>query len=262
MRRPLLLFLPFAALMAAAGVVGATDGRRPLVVIDAGHGGRDNGAQPAGVPVPEKTITLAVADALRDRLLRGGRVRVAMTREDDRYVGLEERVRIARRLGASLFVAMHADSAPNPEARGATIYTLSEVASDREAARLAARENGGRQVESAPGQSADANVRAILADLAFRGTMEDSANFARLLRREAGGAGVPFRETSHRFAAFVVLKGADVPAVLLEAGYLTNKDDAAFLLSPEGRGRIAEGAARAIETHAARQRFAGSGPGR
>lgn len=260
MRRSAFWLLPLAALLAAAGPVAdvrrAPGGDRPLVVIDAGHGGRDAGAQPPGVPVPEKAITLAIADALRDRLVSRGRVRVFMTREDDRYLGLEQRVRLARDLEASLFVAVHADSAPNPLARGATIYTLSEVASDVGAARLAARENAGADADRAAPPSTRADVRAILADLTYRETMTTSADFAGLLRREAGGAGVPFRDVFHRFAAFVVLKAADTPAVLLETGYLTNIDDAAFLLSPEGQARIANGAARAIETFAARRRLA------
>lgn len=264
MRRSALFLLPLASALAAAGPAGdvrrASVPDRPLVVIDAGHGGRDAGAHPPGVPVPEKAITLLIADALRDQLVSRGRVRVAMTREDDRYLGLEQRVRLARDLGANLFVAVHADSAPNPLARGATIYTLSEVASDAEAARLAARENAGRRADRAAPPSSRADVRAILADLTYRETMNTSAEFAGLLRREAGGAGVPFRDVYHRFAAFVVLKAADTPAVLLETGYLTNTDDAAFLLSPEGQARIANGAARAIETHVARQRLARRAP--
>jgi len=260
MRLSALLLLPLASALIAAGPAGdvrrAGANSRPLVVIDAGHGGRDRGAQPPGVPLPEKDITLLTADALRERLLAGGRARVAMTREDDRYVGLAERVRIARGLGADLFVSIHADSAPNPLASGATIYTLSEVASDVAAARFAAQENAEVGAPGGVNVGGNSTVRAILADLTLRETVGTSADFAALLRREAGGAGVPFRDTFHRFAAFVVLKAAETPAVLLETGYLTNARDAAFLLSPEGRARIANGAARAIETHLARRRSA------
>lgn len=177
-------------------------------------------------------------------------------------MGLTERVRVARALGADLFVSVHADSAPNPLARGATIYTLSEVASDAEAARFAAQENAEVGGANARLPRADGPVRAILADLTLRETVETSGDFARLLRREAGNAGVPFRDVFHRFAAFVVLKAADTPAVLMETGYLTNAEDAAFLLSPEGRTRIADGAARAIETYAARRRFGRETPAR
>lgn len=249
----ILLLAAAAGAFAAAPALRTGSPERPLVVIDAGHGGRDPGAQPPGVPVPEKALTLAIADALRDRLVQRGRVRVLMTREDDRTLGLTRRVRAAREQDASLFIAIHADSAPNPLARGATIYTLSEVASDAEAARFAARENRDVARGSDPLPSSRADVRAILADLTLRETMATSADFARLLQREAAGRGVPFRQTYHRFADFTVLRAADTPAVLFETGYLTNVEDLAFLLSDAGRARIVEGAARAIEIYAARR---------
>src|SRR5579884_3555435 len=114
---------------------------RPIVVIDAGHGGRDPGATSVSGQVHEKDLTLILAQALRDELVKRGRVRVAMTRDDDRYLTLDDRAAVARRLDAAMFVSIHIDSAPNPLARGASVYSLSDVASDAEAARLAAREN-------------------------------------------------------------------------------------------------------------------------
>lgn len=234
-------------------IAEARGGGRPLVVIDAGHGGKDPGAVSPFTGVLEKDINLAVARAIRDALIRSGRVRVAMTRDDDRFIPLPGRVAVARRLGAGLFVAVHSDSAPNPEARGATIYTLSEVASDAEAARLAAAENRRDGVAGVDLGASDPSVRAILADLTQRETMAVSADFARLLQREAAARGVPFRQKYHRFANFVVLKAADTAAVLLESGYLTNPDDTQFLSSPDGRERLAAGMARAIETHFARR---------
>ena len=118
---------------------------RPIVVIDAGHGGRDPGATSVSGQVHEKDLTLALAQALRDELVERGRVRVAMTREDDRYLTLDDRAAVARRLDAAMFVSIHIDSAANPLARGASVYSLSDVASDAEAARMAAgREFGGR----------------------------------------------------------------------------------------------------------------------
>lgn len=240
-----------------ASVIEARGANRPLVVIDAGHGGKDPGAISPITGVAEKHVSLAVARALRDALVRSGRVRVAMTREDDRFIPLPDRVAVARRLRADLFVAVHGDSAPNPLASGATIYTLSEVASDAQAARLAAAENRRDGVSDVDLGVSDPSVRAILADLTQRETMAVSADFAQLLRREAGGRGVAFREQYHRFANFVVLKASDTAAVLLESGYLTNEADMRFLSDPQGRARLGEGVARAIETHFAKTRALG-----
>src|SRR6185503_12692823 len=142
-------------------VYGAPEARgRPIVVIDPGHGGRDPGATSVSGQVSEKDLTLALARELRDDLVKRGRVRVALTRDGDRYLTLDERAAVARRLDASLFVSLHMDSAPNPLARGATIYSLSDVASDAEAARLAASENGGAETGAPSG-----SVQAMLSDL-------------------------------------------------------------------------------------------------
>lgn len=224
----------------------------PLVVIDPGHGGRDPGASSPYSEMPEKDVTLALARAIRDALARTARVRVALTRDDDSYLVLEERYEIARRLEADLFISIHADAAPaNDQAHGATIYTLSEVASDREAALLARRENAAGLIPGAR-LSPDPNVNLILIDLAQRESMDRSAEFARLLYREAGTS-FPFRPNWHRFAAFVVLKAPDIPSILFESGYLTNERDAAYLQSEEGRRQIADGMRRAIEAHFARR---------
>ena len=136
---------------------------RPIVVIDAGHGGRDPGATSVSGEVHEKDLTLALAEALRDELVKRGRVRVAMTREDDRYLTLDDRAAVARRLDASMFVSIHIDSAANPLARGASVYSLSDVASDAEAARLATAED---DLSDAAATSGGAD--GILADLAMR----------------------------------------------------------------------------------------------
>jgi N-acetylmuramoyl-L-alanine amidase len=224
----------------------------PLVVIDAGHGGQDPGAQSPFIDRPEKDITLAIALAIRDALAASGRVRVALTREDDRFLVLEDRYRIARRLDADLFISIHADAAPsNDQARGATIYTLSEVASDREAAMLAQGQNASNQIAGAR-FSPNPQVNLILIDLAQRESMNVSADFARLLYREAAPV-FPFRPDWHRFAAFIVLKAPDIPSILFESGYLTNETDTAYINSPEGRREIAEGMRRAIEAHFARR---------
>ena len=220
----------------------------PLVVIDPGHGGQDPGAPSPYGNVREKDITLALARSIRDDLARFGRVRVALTRDSDTYLPLEQRYEVARRLGADLFISIHADAAPlNDQARGATIYTLSEVASDREAALLAARENDADLIGGAR-LSPDPGVNLILIDLAQRESMDRSAEFARLLYREAAPV-FPFRPDWHRFAAFVVLKAPDIPSILFESGYLTNAVDAAYVQSPQGRAQIATGIRQAIEAH-------------
>lgn len=222
---------------------------RPLVVIDPGHGGRDPGAPGASGRHLEKDVTLLIARELRDRLARSGRVRIALTRDGDATLTLEDRAAIARRLGAALFLSIHADSAPNAFARGATAYSLSEVASDADAALRAAQESG----EEAVASMSDGSVRALLADVAARDSMAAGADFALRILREAEGR-VLLRPEAHRFAAFRVLRRAEAPAVLFEAGYMSNAADEAMLLDPEQRRRIVEALARAIEAEAAIRR--------
>ena len=231
----------------------------PLVVIDPGHGGRDPGASSPFTNLAEKNLTLAIARELRDRLAENGRVRVALTRDGDEYIHLDDRYAVARRLNADLFISIHADAAPNDGARGATIYTLSEVASDHQAALLASRQNESDRVAGAR-LSGDANVNMILIDLAQRESMDVSADFARILYREANPI-FPFRPNWHRFAAFIVLKAPDIPSVLFESGYLTNAADSRFIASENGRAAIASGLQRAIEAHFVSQRLASNSGG-
>ncbi|MBA3666778.1 MAG: N-acetylmuramoyl-L-alanine amidase [Sphingomonas sp.] len=215
---------------------------RPIVLIDPGHGGRDPGAPGILGLITEKALTLVMAKEIADLLEQRGRVRVALTREDDRYLTLEQRAGIARRLHAGLFVSIHMDSAPNPLAQGATVYSLSDVASSEEAARFAAAENA----DGALSSEANGSVRALLADVALREQMEASAGLAeRMLRRAQGG--VTLRPRPHQFAAFHVLRRAETPAVLIEAGYISNVDDGAKLATPEGRAPLVRALAQAIE---------------
>ncbi len=224
---------------------------RPLVVIDAGHGGHDPGAIAAD-GTREKDLTLALARDIRASLLAGGRVRVALTRDNDKFLVLGERAQIARALKADLFISVHADSAPGTTtASGATIYTLSEVASSRTAAQLAARENRADVINGVDLGSESNDVSSILIDLAQRETMNASARFADLVKREAQG--VPFKRDYHQMAGFAVLKSPDTPAILLEAGYISTPADVARLKSPEGRRAIAESLRRAIDIQFARQ---------
>lgn len=232
-------------------VHGAKGRNRPLVVIDAGHGGYDPGSISADGH-REKDVSLAMARAIRDELVASGRVRVALTRNDDRFLILGERREIARRLKADLFISVHADSAPSSHARGASVYTLSEVASDKVAAQLAAKENKADILNGVDLGGENNDVSSILIDLAQRETMDVSSSFAALLQREMGPL-IGFRSTFHQFAGFIVLKAPDVPSVLLETGYMSNSDDLGMLFSPEYQRRIAVGVRRAVEAHFARR---------
>lgn len=227
-------------------IYGAPEARgRPIVVIDPGHGGRDPGATSVSGQVVEKDLTLALARELRDDLVKRGRVRVAMTRDEDRYLSLDDRAAVARRLNAAMFVSLHMDSAPNPLARGATIYSVSDVASDEEAARLAASENRG-----AGADKSDGSVESMLSDLAMQAQMSVSADLAaRLVDKSAGR--FELRPRPHQFASFWVLRRAEAPAVLFEAGYISNADDEVLLRSPDQRAKIALALAQAIETEVA-----------
>lgn len=228
------------------------DAGRPLVVIDAGHGGFDPGAISPTSGIKEKDVTLRIAKAIRDELLKSGRVRVALTRDDDRFLVLQERYGVARKLKADLFISIHCDSVGSGDASGASVYTLSEVASDKEAARLAARENKADVIAGVDLGSENADVSSILIDLTQRETMNASAAFARLLGREAEPM-IPLRPGFHKFASLMVLKAPDMPSVLFETGYISNPKDAAFLDSPEGRTRIAQSVERAVEVNFARK---------
>jgi N-acetylmuramoyl-L-alanine amidase len=242
---PLAPPIPAPPLPGVTGPAGA-----PLVVIDAGHGGHDFGAKSESGEL-EKDLTLAMALAIRDGLARGGRVRVALTRGEDRFLALKERSDMARRLGAALFLSVHADSAGEDDAaHGATLYTLSDEASDAQAAALAARENKADIVKGVNLSGRPDAVASILIDLAQRESLESATGFARRLHREARQV-LPFRKDYLRKAALIVLKAPDVPSVLFETGYITNEADRVLLASPDGRARVAEAVARAVERHLA-----------
>jgi N-acetylmuramoyl-L-alanine amidase len=233
-------------------ISGPADAKLPLVVIDAGHGGHDPGAISPHGGKREKDVTLAIAKAIRAELLKTGRVRVALTRDTDTFIVLQDRYGIARKMNADLFISIHADSAESQEATGGTVYTLSEVASDREAQRLASRENKSDIINGVNLGGADANVSSILIDLTQRETMNVSADFAKLLLREAG-PNMRLRSNSHRFASFVVLKAPDTPSVLFETGYVSNASDVEFLASTAGQQKIGRSVASAIQVHFARR---------
>ncbi len=230
----------------AAGIKPRS-GSKPRVVIDAGHGGKDVGAISVNGGY-EKDVTLAIAKATARRLERSGKVLVTLTRSDDRFIPLAGRVAIARKARADLFISIHADSAPNPQARGASVYTLSAVASDAVAARLAARENKADIIGGVNLGLEAPEVGDIMIDLSRRATGNVSVAFAEILQDELASR-IKFRGEFHHFAGFLVLKAPDVPSVLLETGYVSNTEDSDLLFAEKGRNRIAEGIAAAIERH-------------
>lgn len=235
----------------------ARSSRKAVVVIDAGHGGHDPGAPAAGGGV-EKDVTLAIAKAAKAAIEKRARaqglsVEVRLTREDDRFVTLGNRVRLARQWRADLFISIHADSAPNLLARGASVYTLSETASDREAARVAAKENRADLIAGVDLSGEDREVASILVDLGMRDSMNASADFAQLLQKRMEPEGVLFRTQFHRFANFQVLRNLGVAAVLLETGFLSNEEDARYLFSSRGQRAIADGVGEAVVDYFARR---------
>lgn len=222
------------------------DGKH-IIVLDPGHGGVDPGNLGV-IGVHEKVITLNLARAIRDELNRTGRYEVHLTRDRDIFYKVRERFQIARRYNADLFISIHADSIKNPRVRGGSVYNLSEKASDREAERLAARENKADLIAGVNLDVVEDDVSGILIELAQRETMNYSAQFAKLLVDEMRGE-VPTLERAHRFANLGVLKAPDVPSVLLEAGYLTNRSNAQFLNSKRGQKLIAVSTRRAIDKY-------------
>jgi len=232
-------------------IEGPADASRPLVVIDAGHGGHDPGASGEGT-LREKQVTLALSLALRDALLREGRVRVALTRSDDRFLALEERSGIARRLGADLFISIHADSAAAADAGGATVYALSDRGSSAVADAVARRENRADRVNGVALAGQSDAVSSILVDLSRRDMRARSLRLADLILREGEGA-IRFHADPRREAAFVVLKSLDLPSVLMEAGYISNGEDARAMTDRAWRDRFARAVARAIAIFLAEQ---------
>lgn len=223
------------------------DARKKIVVIDPGHGGVDPGAIGRKGEY-EKRIVLAAAHELRKALQKRGRYEVVMTRDSDTFVRLRQRVAMARAAGADLFVSLHADANPSRKVRGASVYTLSENASDREAAALAAKENKADLIAGVDLTNESNEVTNILIDLAQRETMNLSARFARTLVEQLDRQ-VRLLHKSHRFAGFAVLKAPDVPSVLIELGYLTNPEDEAQLMRQRYRAQLAEAIADGIDAY-------------
>jgi N-acetylmuramoyl-L-alanine amidase len=220
--------------------------RRRVVVIDAGHGGRDPGA--LGASAREKDITLAAARTLKARLEAKGGYRVVMTRDSDVYVALENRVQIARKADADLFISLHADAGPDARTRGASVYTLSEKGAERVAKVLGPQ----GLVIPASAPSRDRAVSQILFDLTQRSTKNRSAAFAETLMEHVGDE-TPLLRRSHRDAGYVVLLAPEVPAVLLEMGFITSPEDEKLLSNRESRDRVIQAVSNAIDAFFAQQ---------
>ncbi len=217
---------------------------RPVIVIDPGHGGKDPGTM--GPDAAEKDIALASARDLKAALMRTGHYQVVLTRDSDVFVPLEQRMQIARREHADLFISLHVNSISDPNLHGATVYTLSEKGADRAARQVFAR-NGDWFVNIAA-PTRDPSVNRILLDLTQRETTNQSSTFANLLLDRMSGK-VDLLRRSHRDANFVVLLAPDVPAVLLEMGFITNPVDEQRLQSPEERKALADSITDAIDSY-------------
>jgi N-acetylmuramoyl-L-alanine amidase len=216
--------------------------RRRVVVVDAGHGGADAGAR--GGHAREKDVTLAAARALKARLERGGHYSVVLTRDADAYVPLERRVEIARRAEADLFISLHADAGAEADLRGASVYTLSEEGADR-AAKMMATDD---RIVRAVGPGGDKAVSQIVLDLTQRSTKTRSAAFAEVLLDKVGRT-TPLLNRSHRDGGFAVLLAPEVPAVLLEMGFMTSPADERLLTRVGERQRMIDAVGDAIDAY-------------
>ena len=220
---------------------------KKIIVLDPGHGGQDPGAIGCS-GVYEKNITLAMAKELKKILDKDGRYKVYLTRNRDVFIPLRERVRIARKYKADLFLSIHADSALNKNATGLSVYTLSETASDKEAAALAERENKADVIAGMNFAEHSKEVSDVLINLAQRETMNRSSEFANFMVKEMRKS-VKLLDNTHRFAGFAVLKAPDVPAVLLEMGYLSNRKEEKLLRQSDYRKKLAKSTSVAIDKY-------------
>jgi N-acetylmuramoyl-L-alanine amidase len=218
------------------------------IVVDAGHGGIDPGAIGQS-GVYEKQLTLKVSQKLASYLRKNPDYKVIMTRQKDTFLSLRERVAFARRNDSDLFISVHADSIGRPDIRGSTVYTLSENASDKEAAELAHANNKSDVIAGVDLEEQDDTVQGILIDLAQRETMNFSVKFAKILLPEISNSGMRVGSRSHRFAGFRVLKAPDVPSVLVELGYLSNRADEKILKSESGQRKLAKSIAKAVDKY-------------
>jgi N-acetylmuramoyl-L-alanine amidase len=220
---------------------------KPLIMLDAGHGGIDSGAVNGNIR--EKDITLSMVRTLRKVLEQSGRYRVQLTRNSDIYLKLYERRNLATRADADLFISIHADSIHKSNVRGASIYTLSDKASDVQTAKLAARENKADLISGLNLDVEDEDVASILIDLSMRETMNQSKYFANAVVDGMGGHGISLLQNPHRFAGFAVLKSPDIPSVLVEIGFVSNTAEAKRLMQADHQQKIAQGILKGIDRY-------------
>lgn len=221
--------------------------RKHTIIVDAGHGGEDPGA--IGLSgVYEKNITLNAAKRLKKKLEDTNRYYVILTRDGDYFLKLRDRIAVARKNKADLFISLHADKIENPRTRGLSVYTLSDTASDKEAESLAHNENKSDIIDGLDLSGETQEVTNILIDLIQRETMNLSAQFAKRVMHELGQVTVLLQKT-HRFAGFAVLKAPDVPSILIEMGYLSNKEDEAFITNVKKRDQLLDALVKAIDTY-------------
>ena len=221
---------------------------KPLIIIDPGHGGVDPGtAGPGGIK--EKNVTLAAARALKKELEDTGRYRVMMTRDKDVYLRLYERVDFARQHKGDLFISLHADSIDSRSVGGASIYTLSDKASDAETEKLAMRENRADLIAGVDLSHQDDDVANILVDLAMRDTMNQSRFFANMVAGNMQTHSIRTLERTNRSAGFAVLKDPDVPSILVEMGFLSNRREAQTLIQPAFQHRLAQSLVASINSY-------------
>ena len=220
---------------------------KPLIVIDPGHGGSDPGAI-SQTGKYEKNLTLQMAKEVKAALEKTGKYRVLMTRDTDKALALRQRIRFAHNNKADLFISIHADSAKNKNAKGLSVYTISERASDKEAQLLAERENKADIILGIDLSDQTPEVSNILIDLEKRATMDKSALFANLLV-DRMASNVTLVPNAHRFAGFVVLKSPSIPSVLIEIGYLSNKQEEKLLSTPSYRAKLANSITQAVHNY-------------
>ncbi|MGE3714250.1 MAG: N-acetylmuramoyl-L-alanine amidase [Alphaproteobacteria bacterium] len=226
---------------------------RPIIMIDAGHGGHDPGTI-GNHKTREKVLVLEYARSLRYVLEQSGRYHVVLTRDNDEFITLRDRVALARKADADMFISLHADSAPKSTARGLSVYTLSEKASDAEAAALAERENSAGALSSIDLSNEREDVADILISLAQRETNNFSATLADFIVESCRDRGVPLLPNSHRFAGFAVLKAPDIPSVLVETGFLSNAHEEEQLKSGSYRRKVVQSIAHGIDAFFAHKR--------
>jgi N-acetylmuramoyl-L-alanine amidase len=219
-----------------------------VIAVDAGHGGIDTGAIGVDTKMEEKAVTLAFARELAEVLNREPGIKAVLTRDEDTFLSLSERVLIARQKGANLFISLHADTLKQHDIRGATVYTISDKASDHLAASLAERENLSDQIAGVPLADEPAEVADILIDLTRRETQAFSVNLARSIVSSFEGQ-INLINNPHRFAGFQVLRAPDVPSILLELGFMSNKEDEKLLVDAAWRKKVSERIAAAVRRY-------------